>query len=304
MMRESTDRTERIAKRILASIYSWYELEKGRAYAFLDSHSRPCYYVERNAKNSYRVVKFDKAQFSSAKGRGLFNAILVAIKSDDEKLLKTFSGYFVYDRTISAGKAVAPLLEELGMTLPDFERMFHTETDFSSGSGLVERKYRGWRIVFEKGTRSPEQVLPLLDRVDELLGGFSEALSYGVVEIKNDLPPSVLADYNPKNDSMRVKSDSSDGRIYHCFTHELGHRLWFKLMSKAQRHSVESKYMTMMRSPVAELPAGFGDGDVFPSEYAKSSVEEFFAECFAYWRDGELCDSLSGFLGRIFSKKK
>jgi len=180
--------------------------------------------------------------------------------------------------------------------------LFNTDTDFSSGRGLDERKHRNWRLVFEKGTRNPEQVLMLLDRVDELLGGFSKALSYGIVEIKNDLPPKVLADYNPKNDSMRVKSDSSDGRIYHCFIHELGHRLWFRLMSKAQRNSVEDRYETMKRNG-SEVDYGFraDDGsDMFPSEYATTSVEEFFSECFAYWRAGELCSSLSGFLEHIF----
>ena len=299
------DIQEKIAKRILASIYSWYTIEDGKAYAFLDDRSRPCYYVERNAKNSYRVIKFDKAQFSSQEGRGMFNAILVSLKMGNDKTLKTFKNCIISDRTISAGKAVAPLLDELGMTLPEFERMFRTETDFTSGSGLDERKYRKWRIVFEKGTRSPEQVLPLLDRVEELLGGFSKALCYGIVEIKNDLPPNVLADYTPKNDAMRVKSDSDDERIYHCFLHEISHRLWFKLMSKAQRHSIEDKYRTMKHNPSAVLfNESDEDGDVFPSEYSKTSVEEFFAECFAFWRTNELCESLSKFLKNMFFKKK
>lgn len=359
------DRQERIARRILASVYSWYTIEDGRAYVFLDSHSHPSYYVCRNAKNSYRVVKFEKSKFSSSEGRGILNAILVALKSGDSKLLRTFGDCIKYDRSIPAGKAVAPLLEELGMTLPEFERLFHTETDFTSGRGLDERRHGNWRLVFEKGTRNPEQVVQLLDRVDGMLGGFSKALSYGIVEIKNDMPPRVLADYNPKNDSMRVKSDSSDGRIYHSFIHELGHRLWFKLMSKAQRHSVKDRYDTMRRARkephvfnagerveltdgmvfdvvscsqsvlTVKVVSGGMDGksvegetlmlssrfvdddirridgkvfdngkDMFPSEYSKTSVEEFFSECFAYWRAHELCERLTKFLEHIFIHHK
>ncbi len=294
---------ERIARRLVASIYSWYELDKGKAYAFLDHHSLPSYYVERLAKNSYRVIKFDRAQFSSAEGRGMFNSILVALKSGSQKALKQFSNCIRYDRRISAGKAVAPLLSELGMTVPEFERLFNTDTDFTSGGDLAERSHRNWRVVFEKGTRNQEQILGLLDRVDELLGGFAETLSYGIVEIKNDLPPKVLADYNPKNDSMRVKSDFSDGRILHSFVHELAHRLWFKHMSKSQRRTVDGKYLNMLHNPSSFLWIDNGD-DVFPSEYSKTSVEEFFAECFAFWRSGELCESLSDFLKNLFIRKK
>ena len=296
------DMQDRIARRIVASVYSWYEIDKGRAYAFLDSHARPSYYVARNARNSYRVIKFDKAKFSSQQGRAMFNAVLMALKTGAD--IDAFGDCVRYDRTISAGKAVAPLLRELGMTVPEFESLFRVETDFSSGSGLLERRHPGWRVVFEKGTRSPEQVLPLLDRVDELLGGFSKALSYGIVEIKEDLPPRVLADYNPKNDSMRVKSDFSDGRILHSFIHELAHRLWVRLMSDGQRLSVRRRYMSMKGVAIV-VPAGTGattgGADVFPSEYSTSSAEEFFAECFAYWRGGGLCDSLADFMERVFS---
>jgi hypothetical protein len=44
--------------------------------------------------------------------------------------------------------------------------------------------------------------------------------------------------------------------------------------------------------------------DLFPSEYSKTSVEEFFSECFAYWRAHELCHSLSAFLKDIFINGK
>lgn len=291
-------KADTIAKRIVASTYSWYTIEDGRAYVFLDGHSLPCYYVERNAKNSYRVIKFDKTKFSSQYGRGVFNSILVALKIGSDKALKEFKDCIRYDRMITAGKAVAPLLRELGMTVPEFENLFHTDTDFTSGGDLVEKTHRDWRLVFEKGTRSPSQMMVLLDRVDELLGGFSDALSYGIVEIKEDLPPKVLADYNPKNDSMRVKSDFSDGRILHSFVHELAHRLWFKRMSKEQRRMVDARYGRMLHGVNALLLTD--DDDVFPSEYSKTSVEEFFAECFAYWRDGTLCDSLSTFLDLLF----
>lgn len=296
------DRTERIAKRILASVYSWYTIEDGRAYVFLDKHTRPKYYVCRNASNSYRVIKFDGNAFASRSGRNMLNAILVALKSGNDKMLDAFGEYLKWDRNISAGKAVAPLLDELGMSLPDFENLFHTQTDFTSGSGLDEREHGKWRIVFEKGTRDPEQVIPLLDKVDGMLGGFSKALSYGIVEIKNDMPPKVLADYNPKNDSMRVKSDSSDGRIFHSFIHELGHRLWFKLMSKQQRSRVRERYRSMKNgNAIVDFGFGIDDGnDVFPSEYSTTSVEEFFSECFAYWRAHELCGSLSDFMEDIF----
>jgi hypothetical protein len=40
--------------------------------------------------------------------------------------------------------------------------------------------------------------------------------------------------------------------------------------------------------------------DLFPSEYSKTSVEEFFSECFAYWRAHELCRSLSSFMKNVF----
>ena len=294
-------KADTIARRIVASAYSWYTIEDGRAYAFLDGHSLPCYYVERNAKNSYRVIKFDKAKFSSQHGRGVFNSILVALKIGNDKALKEFQDCIRYDRTITAGKAVAPLLRELGMTVPEFENLVHTDTDFTSGGDLVEKRHRDWRLVFEKGTRSPVQVMALLDMVDELLGGFSDALSYGIVEIKEDLPPRVLADYNPKNDSMRVKSDFSDGRILHSFVHELAHRLWFRRMSREQRGKVKARYEKMIHEGGGLLWTG---EDVFPSEYSKTSVEEFFAECFAFWRAGELCESLSKFMESMFMRRE
>ena len=293
---------ERMARRLVASVYSWYELDAGRAYAFLDRHAMPRYYVERIAKNAYRVVKFDSAMFASSEGRRIFKLILMSIRSGDD--IDGFSDYIKYDRRISAGKAVAPLLDEIGMTVPEFEHLFHTDTDFgSTGSGLTERKHRNWRVVFEKGTRSPEQVLALLDRVDRLLGGFADALSYGIVEIKNDMPPQVLADYNPKNDSMRVKSDSSDGRELHSFVHELAHRMWVKLMSKNQRAEVRTKYDQMMDQRRPLFFAEEDGVDAFPSEYSMSSAEEFFAECFAFWRGGGLCDSLAEFMEHLFINK-
>lgn len=293
-------KADTIARRIVASIYSWYTIEDGRAYAFLDSHSLPCYYVEKNAKNLYRVIKFDKTKFSSQHGRGVFNSILVALKVGSGEALKEFQDCIRYDRTITAGKAVAPLLRELGMTVPEFENLFHTGTDFTSGGDLVEKSHRNWRLVFEKGTRSPVQVMALLDRVDELLGGFSDALSYGIVEIKEDLPPRVLADYNPKNDSLRIKSNC-DSTMLHEVLHELAHRLWFMIMSREQRRMVESRYEKMLHEGGGLLWAG---EDVFPSEYSKTGVEEFFAECFAFWRAGELCGSLSKFMESLFMKKR
>ncbi len=356
-------RQERIARRLLAYIYSWYTIEQGRSYAFLDGRSVPCYYVSKMAKNAYRVMKFDKGRLSGSEGRARFNAILVALKSGDKDALAEYADCIKSDSRIPAGKAVAPLLKELGMTLPEFESLFRTETDFSSGNGLDERNHRDWRLVFEKGTREPDQILALLDKVDEMLGAFTEFLSYGIVEIKDDMPPKVLADYNPKNDSMRVKSSASDGRIYHAFIHELGHRLWFKRMTKQQRAMVDKKYNEMKNSPrkrhvfqngdTVELHDGcvfevvstdsasltakvlkagmenkvkegdvsvfantfvdddisrlngkmFDNGsDMFPSEYAKTSVEEFFSECFAYWRAHELCHSLAAFIRHVFTE--
>ena len=293
-------RIDCIARRIVASVYSWYTIEEGRAYAFLDRHGEPFCYVERKTGNSYRVVRFRSHAFSGADGKGRLNAVLVGLKNGDDRMLKVFGDCIKWDRELPAGKAVAPLLSELGMTVPEFEKLFNTGTDFSSGRGLLERPHRNWRVVFEKGTRNPESVFGLLDRVDELLGGFADALSYGIVEIKNDLPPKVLADYNPKNDSMRVKSDSSDGRELHSFLHELGHRLWVRLMSKSQRSRVEDRYETMKRNG-AMVDFGLGMDESFPSVYSMSSVEEFFAECFAYWRDGSLCPSLKDFLRKVFS---
>lgn len=293
------EKEERIARRIVSSTYSWYIIEDGKSYLFLDGKRLPSFYISKNSNNSYRSIEFRRNAFASQEGRNVINAILVALKMDNNRLLKTFSDYIKNDREIGSGKAVAPLAASLGMTIPDFEGLFRVKTDFSSGVGLNEKKYRKWRVVFEKGTKNPESVLSLLDSVDKLLGGFAKAISYGIVEIKNEMPPEVLADYRPKTDSMRVRSDSSDSRMLHSFIHELAHRLWFEKMSKAQRHIVQDKYATMKRS----ISAYFGnldEDDVFPSEYSKTSVEEFFAECFSYWRGGGLCSSLSSFISKIF----
>ena len=64
---------------------------------------------------------------------------------------------------------------------------------------------------------------------------------------------------------------------------------------------VKARYGKMLHEGGGLLWAG---EDVFPSEYSKTSVEEFFAECFAFWRAGELCESLSKFMESIFMKRE
>ena len=81
---------ERIARRIVASIYSWYTIEEGRAYAFLDKHAEPFCYVERRTGNSYRVVRFRSHAFSGTDGKGRLNAVLVGLKNGDDRMLKVF----------------------------------------------------------------------------------------------------------------------------------------------------------------------------------------------------------------------
>lgn len=290
---------EHIAKRIVSSIYSWYALEKGYSYLFLNNHSLPSYFIKKQTSKLYHVIRFDATQFSSQEGRNILNSILIALKTNDLSLSKTFKKFIVYDKIVSTSKAIEPLLNELGMTVPEFESLFNTETDFTHGNGVTERKYKKWRLVFERNTKDIEDIIILLNKVDLFLGKFSEFLSYGIVEIKRNMPPKILADYNPKNDSLRIKSNC-DSTMLHEVLHELAHRLWFRRMSRWQRRMVKTRYGKMLHEGGGLLWAG---EDVFPSEYSKTSVEEFFAECFAFWRAGELCKSLSKFMESLFMKR-
>lgn len=78
----------------------------------------------------------------------------------------------------------------------------------------------------------------------------------------------VGANYSPTRDDVRIFV--LHRKLHVLIAHELGHRLWFKFLTQAQRAGFESH---------------FGDVKAV-SKYGETNAEEDFAEVFAYYIDG------------------
>ena len=80
---------------------------------------------------------------------------------------------------------------------------------------------------------------------------------------------STGAIYNTRNDQVTIYSKPSSG-LHRLIAHELGHRMWYKFLTQAQRGGFEAWFGAVM--PV--------------SAYGGSNPEEDFAEVFASYVDG------------------
>ena len=112
--------------------------------------------------------------------------------------------------------------------------------------------------------------------------GFGK-LWYGVIYVRSELESvpikyekwskdsSAAATYYSNTDSIMLymTPDSTKKGLVEVLIHELGHRYWFKFMSRTQRIQFE---------------AMFESGDIRPvSEYARVHAKEAFAELFAWY---------------------
>lgn len=165
---------------------------------------------------------------------------------------------------------------------------------------------------------------------------------YGDVYIVGQLKDSrTLAWYAIKDDDVFVRSMAKKGHNdLRSLIHELGHRYWFKFMSRSAQDAVRALYHRMLNqgnSKRIEMPkigeplpvpirgqkeppivTNFDGGyfhlstggrvkfqqvfkimrqlqvvEAFPSAYAATKLEEFFAECFAFYVMGELSEGLA-----------
>lgn len=152
-----------------------------------------------------------------------------------------------------------------------------------------------------------------------------KAVAYGdIFLVGNMLESNTAAWYNLRKDDVYlrpVNSTSLDN--VHTFLHELGHRYWYKFMDSKERYPVGRLYSTLKYARNAGLKVGdvipvkirgFSNPVVvkldplnywlsdtaklsrskidtylnFPTAYATTTVEEFFAECFAFYLMGGL----------------
>lgn len=85
--------------------------------------------------------------------------------------------------------------------------------------------------------------------------------------------PHALAAYRTARDDVLISMLIFDGDPVKTLVHELAHRLYYKEMSQEQRSLWQGIYK---------------DTRKFPTQYARHSAKEYFAECFAYWCLGKL----------------
>lgn len=107
-------------------------------------------------------------------------------------------------------------------------------------------------------------------------------LKYGDVRVttKKELGKGSksTAYYNSDNDSMSLIIDSNDPNPVLSFVHEIGHRVWYQKISS---WNTKKELIDLYDSKDIKL---------FPTNYSKLDVEEFFAENFMYKRLGRKID--------------
>lgn len=167
--------------------------------------------------------------------------------------------YLAFEKTVNKANAAKILYKEIKMPTNQFED-FYGPVDFTGIKGVSQFNYRKWNVTLDDKAASKEDVEKLLEAVESKMGKF-RYLCYGGVEVKKTLENSnLLADYYGPTDSMRIKTKKhADNDFILSFIHELGHRLYQKVLNGNQQMDVEYKYDRMKHGDRIELK----DGNVF-----------------------------------------
>lgn len=157
--------------------------------------------------------------------------------------------------TISKKKLFDLLVAKGKWDMSAFDKYYGAMTEEGENiSDRVKHYTRGkWDIYLDiKTKRGIDEVEHLLDRVSSLLKkkGY-EKLCYGKVLLVDNLGGKTLADYDSKDDLMRIgfkmlKKSNIESQVIST-AHELGHRNYFKFLTPKQRSESDGKYLTEVK---------------------------------------------------------
>jgi len=237
------NKLNRIAKKIWA--YKTLDISSKLGKLFLNGHNLPLYYVINIAPDSYRVYKFNKEVFKSRADKAyiLNKVYYYLVRVGYNSFDKVFASIIEWSKIFNIEELANLILKEVDVSVPDFEKHFEPlQKTTESNDTFQEIKHHKWRVILEQGIKDSSEVIELLNNVERKCSKLMD-LCYGVIEVKKSLGSSKrLADYSPSNDSIRIKSKSSDDLFVRSFIHELGHRLWYKRLDVTIKRSIYNKY--------------------------------------------------------------
>lgn len=153
------------------------------------------------------------------------------------------------------------------MDLSDFNQYYGSMGE--DGEDLSDRikhyTHDKWDIYLDTKTkRGIDEVTSLLDDVSSRLKkkGYGK-LCYGKVLLVDNLGGHTLADYDPKDDLMRIgfkmlKKSNTENQIISTI-HELGHRNYFKFLTSKQRSESDGRFLTEVKFKLGTSNVKKGD---------------------------------------------
>lgn len=170
--------------------------------------------------------------------------------------------FFKKQETLNKKKLFDLLVTKGKLGMDHFSKYFGPMDE--EGEDISERvkhfKHGNWDIYLDvKTKRGIDEVIQLLDDSSKDLArrGYSK-LCYGKVFMVDNLGGKILADYNEKNDTMRIgfkmlkKSNSQNQKT--AFIHEIGHRNYFKFLNPSQRGENKIRYIKESKFSSKENP--------------------------------------------------
>lgn len=160
-------------------------------------------------------------------------------------------------------------------------RRLSTQVTESLVPDTTEKKVAGFRIRNMGWQPASVQVFEaIIRKAAQLISakGYGSILRGDLQFVQVDQMPvstgsHALAAYRLSYDDVLISMRIFEGTPLKTLIHELAHRLYFKVMTPAQRDMWEEIFRASRN---------------FPSVYARKSAKEYFAECFAYWCLGKL----------------
>lgn len=153
---------------------------------------------------------------------------------------------------------------------PDTFTDLFGEFNIEESERIEHFEHGKWDIYVDEGVKvEPDKLIELLEDAEKALKrkGFGE-LAYGKVIAVNTLKGSVLADYLPSKDSIRVRTKGlrgSKGEL-HNLLHEIGHRNMHKKLNKEQLNDIRREYYLAKNDIPSVEQMGVERGDILQGE--------------------------------------
>lgn len=242
-----------LGERLAINKMSWFSQTQGVLWTYSRGY-HPNAIISGGADKDYNIIvlKSNKGEIRHSLSG---NDLGTTTQATMDRYLNTAKDSGILGKSymnLSAPKFLQTLTNDLGVNHAVVIKLFPELTSVEQENKIAAGSFEVLPLSDKDGKTISEFALA----VEKILRaeGF-EKLCYGKLFSTASLGGQAIADYSVGTDTVRVSNKAKKGdEAIRVFIHELGHRLWYKFMTKEQQKAVQDKYKEVYNG--AEITIG------------------------------------------------